>query len=106
MKWYASINLAGGLVLATLCAAQAVDFPQRPVRIVVPIGPGSSMDIIARVLAQKLNEAWGQPVIVDNRGRRQYRRRNRGEGRPRRLYRVVCVEFICHQPLGLPKNAV
>ncbi|MEI7679824.1 MAG: tripartite tricarboxylate transporter substrate binding protein [Betaproteobacteria bacterium] len=67
MKWYASINLAGGLMLAALCAAQAADFPQRPVRIVVPIGPGSSMDIIARVLAQKLNEAWGQPVIVDNR---------------------------------------
>ena len=54
MKWYASINLAGGLVLATQCVAQAADFPQRPVRIVVPIGPGSSMDIIARVLAQKL----------------------------------------------------
>ena len=36
-------------------------------RSVVPIGPGSSMDIIARVLGQKLNEVWGQPVIVDNR---------------------------------------
>ena len=36
-------------------------------RIVVPIGPGSSMDIIARFLGQKLNEGWGQPVIVDNR---------------------------------------
>ena len=35
---------------------------------VVHIGPGSSMDIIARVLAQKMNEAWGQSIIVDNRG--------------------------------------
>jgi tripartite-type tricarboxylate transporter receptor subunit TctC len=44
-----------------------VDFPDKPARIVVPIGPGSSMDIIARVLAQRLNESWEQPVIVDNR---------------------------------------
>jgi tripartite-type tricarboxylate transporter receptor subunit TctC len=35
---------------------------------VIHIGPGSSMDIVGRVLAQKLNETWGQPVIVDNRG--------------------------------------
>jgi tripartite-type tricarboxylate transporter receptor subunit TctC len=51
-------------VATQVCAAE---FPQRPLRIVVPIGPGSSMDIIARVLAQKLNETWNQPVIVDNR---------------------------------------
>lgn len=50
-----------------VAGAQAQTYPVKPVRIVVPIGPGSSMDIIARVLAQKLNEAWGQPVIVDNR---------------------------------------
>ena len=59
-----------GLWFATVFAASvagAADFPARPVRIVVPIGPGSSMDIIARVLAQKLNETWNQPVIVDNR---------------------------------------
>ena len=36
-------------------------------RIVVPIGAGSSMDIVCRVLAQKLTEAWNQTVIVDNR---------------------------------------
>jgi tripartite-type tricarboxylate transporter receptor subunit TctC len=35
---------------------------------VIHIGPGSSMDIVGRVLAQKLNATWGQPVIVDNRG--------------------------------------
>ncbi|MDB5811508.1 MAG: putative exported protein [Betaproteobacteria bacterium] len=48
-------------------AAQAADFPTKPARIVVPIGAGSSMDIVGRVLAQKLTEAWGQSVIVDNR---------------------------------------
>ncbi len=57
----------GVLLVAMAFNVPAADFPQRPVRIVVPIGPGSSMDIIARVLGQKLNEAWSQPVIVDNR---------------------------------------
>jgi len=56
-----------GACMAVSWSASAAEFPQHPVRIVVPIGPGSSMDIIARVLAQKLNEGWGQPVIVDNR---------------------------------------
>jgi tripartite-type tricarboxylate transporter receptor subunit TctC len=54
------------LVLAGLAWAQ--EFPAKPVRMVVHIGPGSSMDIVARVLGQKLNDAWAQPVIVDNRG--------------------------------------
>jgi tripartite-type tricarboxylate transporter receptor subunit TctC len=55
------------LLLAASGAAHCDDFPAKPARIVVPIGPGSSMDIVARVLAQKLNASWGQPVIVDNR---------------------------------------
>src|SRR4051812_45510254 len=54
-------------IFAYACGADAQSFPSRPVRMVVHIGPGSSMDIVARVLAQKLNDAWGQPVIVDNR---------------------------------------
>ena len=58
------------LIFATLVAslaAHAADFPAKPARIIVPIGAGSSMDIVGRVLAQKLTEAWGQTVIVDNR---------------------------------------
>jgi tripartite-type tricarboxylate transporter receptor subunit TctC len=55
------------LALAMAATAQAEEFPARPARIVVPIGPGSSMDIVGRVLAQKMNESWGQTVIVDNR---------------------------------------
>ncbi|HYH41393.1 MAG TPA: tripartite tricarboxylate transporter substrate binding protein, partial [Burkholderiales bacterium] len=53
--------------LAFAGAAVAQPFPVKPVRMVIHIGPGSSMDIVGRVLAQKLNEAWSQPVIVDNR---------------------------------------
>ena len=48
-------------------AVHSADFPVKPARIVVPIGAGSSMDIVGRVLAQKLAETWGQTVIVDNR---------------------------------------
>ena len=59
--------VALGLAITGLANAHAADFPARPARIVVPIGAGSSMDIVGRVLAQKLAESWGQTVIVDNR---------------------------------------
>ena len=56
--------LAGAAVAAP--AAQS-EFPVRPVRLIVPNVPGGATDIMARQLQAKLNEAWGQPVIVDNR---------------------------------------
>jgi len=60
--------LACAAMLATCAlAAQAQKFPTKPVRLVVHIGPGSSMDIVARVLGQKLTERWGEQVIIDNR---------------------------------------
>jgi len=48
-------------------AAHGAEFPTKPVRMVIPIGPGSSMDITGRVVAQRMNESWNQPVVVDNR---------------------------------------
>lgn len=42
------------------------DFPERPVRFIVPATAGGTADILARLLAQKLGDAWGKPLIVDN----------------------------------------
>jgi tripartite-type tricarboxylate transporter receptor subunit TctC len=58
------------VLFAALCAgftANAQSYPSRPVRMVVPFPPGSASDFLARVLGQKLGEAWSQQIVVDNR---------------------------------------
>ena len=47
--------------------ASGQTWPQHPVKFVIPLGPGSGVDITARVFADKLSAKWGQPVIVENR---------------------------------------
>ncbi|MGE5525598.1 MAG: tripartite tricarboxylate transporter substrate binding protein [Rhodospirillaceae bacterium] len=61
------------MAIAAICALAGTTacaqgrYPERPVRIVVPYAPGGSVDTVARALAQKLGENWGQSVIVENR---------------------------------------
>jgi tripartite-type tricarboxylate transporter receptor subunit TctC len=58
-----------GLALALASAvAGAQDWPSKPVRFVVPYPPGGGTDVIARILQQRLSEALGQPLVIDNRG--------------------------------------
>jgi tripartite-type tricarboxylate transporter receptor subunit TctC len=71
MRITACVARAAAIALCGLLAAgpnvQAQTYPSRPVRVIVPLAPGGSMDTIARAMSQKLTEAMGQNFIVDNR---------------------------------------
>ncbi|MDP2396977.1 MAG: tripartite tricarboxylate transporter substrate binding protein [Burkholderiales bacterium] len=68
-----AFSLASGLVFAGLAlsaaplAAQTKSYPSKPIRVVVPLAPGGGSDIVARIAAQALSDAWGQTLVIDNR---------------------------------------
>jgi tripartite-type tricarboxylate transporter receptor subunit TctC len=63
------LTAACGVIFSSGAAAQAPSdgYPKQPIKIIVPFPAGGTSDVLARMVGQKLTEAWGQPVVVDNR---------------------------------------
>ena len=78
MRWVSAL-LAGFLLLGN--ASAQGDYPTRPVKVIVPSPPGGGTDILARVLAQHLSKALGQPFFVENKA---------GAGN------MIGIEFVAH----------
>src|SRR5215217_167318 len=65
MDWRSWVGGAlAGLVLSPTAFA---DYPEKPIRIVVPYTPGGTVDILARALGERLTGTWKQPVVIENR---------------------------------------
>jgi len=70
-------------LFAAAAPAQADDFPTRPVRLIVPFAAGGGVDIVARLIAPKLSEIWGQAVVVENKAG---------------ALGAVASDYVAHQP--------
>jgi tripartite-type tricarboxylate transporter receptor subunit TctC len=66
-KWWLASVLVLAAGLAMVQPAPSQSWPQRPVKIIVPFPPGGNTDGIARIMAQRLGEAFGQQFVVENR---------------------------------------
>jgi tripartite-type tricarboxylate transporter receptor subunit TctC len=67
MNWAAIFLCSFNLMHYGFAQTQALNFPVKPVRIIVPQTPGGASDALARIVGQKLSEKWGQPVVIENR---------------------------------------
>jgi tripartite-type tricarboxylate transporter receptor subunit TctC len=67
-----TIKLAAALALILLAGTCAAVYPERPVRLVVPVAPGGAVDVVGRIVGQKLSVLLGQNVIIDNRAGANY----------------------------------
>ena len=63
----AVIGIAIGVALGVIATPALAAFPEKPVKIVVPFPPGGSVDVLGRLIAQRMQENWGQSVIVETR---------------------------------------
>jgi len=66
-SWFRMLLFAAALLLPSALAAQTDTYPSHPIRIVVAFTAGGTTDIIARLVGKKMTDAWGQPVLVENR---------------------------------------
>jgi tripartite-type tricarboxylate transporter receptor subunit TctC len=64
---FRSLRLAAALLVALAAPAMAQQWPQQPIHLIIPFGPGGGSDIVGRIIAQALQEKLGQPVVVENR---------------------------------------
>jgi tripartite-type tricarboxylate transporter receptor subunit TctC len=62
------VALCAVSIFASLQSAIAQTYPDKPVRLVVPFAAGGPADALGRILGEKLNQRWGQPVVIENRG--------------------------------------
>ncbi|WP_173088623.1 tripartite tricarboxylate transporter substrate binding protein [Devosia sp. 1635] len=66
MKLLRALLTSSILVLAGAGAASAQNYPDRPVKLIVPFAPGGAVDLVGRFLADKLGATWGQTIVVEN----------------------------------------
>ncbi len=62
-----SLLIAGVLAMLAIPAAAQQNYPSKPIRFIVPYAAGGGVSVVARMVGQKMTDAWGQPVIIDNR---------------------------------------
>ena len=88
MKGAAALVAALAIVATAGAAVAQSGYPDHNVRMLVGYPPGGPVDIIGRVVSDRLSQIWGKPVVVENihRRQRQHRGRPRRQGRARRLY--------------------
>lgn len=65
---FAMLALSTAVLISAASSARALDYPKKPIRIIVPFPPGGGTDFATRVIGQKLTESWGQQVVVENKG--------------------------------------
>lgn len=64
VRWLSGFATAVSLLVAAPVMAQS--YPNKPIRLIVPFGPGSGSDILARIVAEPLGQALGQPIVIEN----------------------------------------
>src|SRR6185503_13258615 len=66
-SWMAAAIAFSAIVVTAIAPAQAQSWPTRPVRFIIPFGPGAGADIGARLIQERLSQRWGKPVVIENR---------------------------------------
>ncbi|MGE5524588.1 MAG: Bug family tripartite tricarboxylate transporter substrate binding protein [Rhodospirillaceae bacterium] len=66
--WLAVVAICSFVCSPVRSQQPAADYPVKPIRFIVPTSPGGGVDTVSRLIGQKLTDAWGQQVIIDNRG--------------------------------------